>query len=155
MGGKPIAITDERIDHIVGMFLDGTWEGMRTRRELAKEWGCHQRTVGDMAERASAVVARRGKPIEQAIDAKLADLERLQQKAEDAGEFKDAINAIKLYCEVRGFLNKGRQKETAADDGDEYAKLSRVERIARLEAAKAEELAALAAEEQAGKGEVH
>jgi hypothetical protein len=144
-----VVTKDEQVDHIVLLMLDLEWHGMKTRRELAAEWGCHERTVGTLAERANAIVARRGKPIEDAIDAKLADLERLQQKAEQAGEFKDAIGAIKLYCEIRGVLSKQRGKsEEKALTEDEYAKLPRAERIAKLKAAYEEEMAAAKEEMQ-------
>lgn len=146
---------DERVDHIVRMMLKGQWKGMASRETLAAEWKCHERTVGYMAERAAAVVARRGQPIEQEIDAALADLEHIKRVAldnerctvdKDGGEhffaspmLREATEAIKLKLEIRGALFKGRAKEADKSSSDEYAKLTRAERIAKLKEALAEE----------------
>jgi hypothetical protein len=70
-----------RQDHILRMMLRGEWRGGRSRKELAAEWKLHERTIGDDAMVASGVLARRGKPIEEVIDQKLAELEQIQQKS--------------------------------------------------------------------------
>jgi len=151
-------VTEERVQHIVRLMLKGHWKGMASREKLAEEWGCHERTVGDMAERASSVVACRGKPIEQEIDAALSDLEQIKRMALDnervivdkkgdahyfaAPMLHDAIEAIKLKMDIRGVTSTRRPKDAKpAEHDDEYAKLSKEERIVRLKAALAEEMA--------------
>lgn len=160
---KSAAITDDRIDHIVRMMLKRQWKGMVSREKLAEEWGCHEKTVGTMADRASAIVARRGQPIEQEIDDALAELEQIKLMAlnnercsvdKDGNEhyfaapmLREATDAIKLKLEIRGVLTKQRGKEPAKPDvEDEYSKMTREQQVARLK----EELAKLEAEGKDG-----
>lgn len=122
-----------RQDHIIRMMLSGQWKGARSRRSLAKEWAVHERTVGDDAVVASGVLSRRGKPIEELIDAKYAELEQIQSAAMrhkramqvsdgEAGshieyvpdpDFGAAIKAVQTQLEIRGVGTKAR----TLDDG--------------------------------------
>ena len=129
----PQAREDEQVDHIVKMMLRGEWKGGRSRKLLAAEWGIHERTVGDRAVIASGVLSRRGKPIEDLIDQKYAELEQIQAAAmkhkravlvsdgKDAGshveyvpdpQFTAAVKAVQTQMEIRGVLTKHRPKET-------------------------------------------
>jgi hypothetical protein len=110
------------------MMLSGQWKGARSRRSLAKEWSIHERTVGDDAVVASGVLSRRGKPIEELIDSKYAELENIQRQAmehkraiqvsdgEDGSHleyvadpnFMAAIKAVQTQLEIRGVGTKAR-----------------------------------------------
>jgi len=154
----------ERTDHILKMMLRGEWKGGRSRKELAAEWKLHERTIGDDAMVASGVLARRGKPIEDLIDARMAELESIQSRAlehqravvvagsveyVDDPQFVAAIKAIQLQMDIRGVTTTRRPKDAEkTEHDDEYAKLSKEERIVRLKAA-------LAEEEGDSKGEIH
>lgn len=128
-----------RQDHIIKMMLGGAWKGARSRRSLAKEWGIHERTVGDDAVVASGVLSRRGKPIEELIDAKYAELEHIQKVAmerkramavSDGAENGShveyvpdpdcaaAIKAIQQQMELRGVGTKARALNDGKPAGD-------------------------------------
>jgi len=145
----------ERTDHILRMMLRGEWKGGRSRKELAAEWKLHERTIGDDAMVASGVLARRGKPIEDLIDSKIAELEQIQHQAmERQGytiggdaypnpDLRNAILAIRLIMDIRGAtkISRGRNDHKPPPVDDEYAKLTKAERVARLQEALAVELA--------------
>lgn len=110
---KPPKTAEEQVHHVVRMMLNGEWRGGQSRVELADLWGVHERTVGDRAMAASCILAMRGTPIEQLIDDKLAQLDRVADSAM-AGMRKDhkaAIMAIRLQMEIRGVLTKQRPKD--------------------------------------------
>ncbi len=160
------ATADERIDHIARMMAKGEWRGMKSREKLADEWGVHQRTVGDWACRAHAVVSRRGAPIEEEIDQALADLEGIKRMALDnervvidrkgdahyfaSPMLREATDAVKLRMEIRGVLTKARGTEAPSDARAELLKKSPEERIAMHKAAIAEEEAKLKGERDGG-----
>ena len=134
----------ERQDHILRMMLRGEWRGGRSRKELAEEWKLHERTIGDDAMVASGVLARRGKPIEDLIDAKMAELETIQALALADGSWIAALKAIQLQMDIRGVTTTRRPKDDAprAETAD-LEKLSAEQRIAMHKAAIAEEEAKL------------
>jgi hypothetical protein len=145
-----------RQDHILRMMLRGEWRGGRSRKELAAEWKIHERTVGDDAMVASGVLSRRGTPIEDLIDQKLAELEQIQQMAlerkgytiggeeYDNPDLKSAILTIRLIMDIRGVTTVRRGKEEPAPTSHaDLEKLSAQERIAMLKSAIAEEEAKL------------
>jgi hypothetical protein len=127
-----------RQDHIIRMMLAGQWKGARSRRSLAKEWSIHERTVGDDAVVASGVLSRRGKPIEELIDAKYAELEHIQKQAMEHkravsvsdGEsgshleyvadpnFIAAIKAVQTQMELRGAGTKARTLDAGKPAAD-------------------------------------
>ena len=132
-------------DHIIRLMLAGRWFGGRSSEALAKEWGCHPRTVGDRALVASGVIRRRGQPIEEFIDHKLAELEALQAAAMDevkwfkvgdelvsrpAQNVPAAINAIRLQAEIKGALvKKHEHKDVPAEkltDDELWTKLDKL-----------------------------
>jgi len=129
----------ERTDHILKMMLRGEWKGGRSRKELAAEWKLHERTIGDDAMVASGVLARRGKPIEDLIDSKIAELETIQALALEKEHFVAAIRAIQLQMDIRGVTSTSRPKLDGKPDLPEYEKLSAEQRIAMHKAAIAEE----------------
>lgn len=145
----------ERTDHILRMMLRGEWKGGRSRKELAEEWKLHERTIGDDAMVASGVLARRGKPIEELIDARMAELESIQSRAlehkravvvggelvyVDDPQFIAAIKAIQLQVDIRGVTSTSRKPAADTRQADaEYDKLSAEQRIAMHKAAIAEE----------------
>jgi len=158
---------DEQVDVILTMMLRGEWHGGSSRKKLAAEWGIKERTVGDRAVIASGVAARVGKPIEQEVASKLAELEAIQTMAMEhcrpihvkdsdgtshveyapEPQFRDAIAAIKLQMDIRGVTTR-RPKEEAKPIDDEWARMTALERIAKLDEAKAEELAKLEQQKQ-------
>ncbi|MES2359937.1 MAG: hypothetical protein V4529_16480 [Gemmatimonadota bacterium] len=125
----------EQEDHIIRMMMAGRWFGGRSSEALAKEWGIHPRTVADRALVASGVIRRRGSPIEEFIDQKMAELEALQAAAMDevkwfkvgdelvskpAQNVGAAINAVRLQAEIKGALvRKVETKAVAADMTDD------------------------------------
>lgn len=156
------ATKDERVDYIIKLMLRGTWKGGASREVLGAEWGCHERTVGDYADIASGVLARRGRPIEEFADAKLQELESIQRAAldhvkvitvSDGSEngshvekvpdpnYREAIAAIKLQLDIRGVTSRAAvAKPTGKAEPDaDYEKLSAEQRIAMHRAAIAEE----------------
>jgi len=123
----------EQEDHIIRMMLAGRWYGGRSSEELAKQWGCHPRTVADRALVASGVIRRRGQPIEEFIDQKLNELETLQAAAMDevkwfkvgdelvsrpAQNVPAAINAIRLQAEIKGALVKKHEHKNAPESAE-------------------------------------
>lgn len=145
------AITDDRIDHIVRMMLTGVWKGMKSHVALGEDWGCHPRTVGTMAERAHAIIARRGQPIELEIDQALADLEQIKRLALDNerctvdknGEahyyaspmLREATEAITRKLEILGVMAKARGSKEKPHPEDDMSKLTPEQMIAKLEEA--------------------
>lgn len=157
---------DDQVDCIIRMMLRAEWRGGPSRKALAAEWGVHERTVGDRAIIASGFLARTGKELEaEALEAlaeldtikalALANMKSLVTKDGEVIEVPDpklreATEAIKLKMDIRGITSKSRGRNLPKDEpvDDEYAKLSRVERIEKLKAALAEEEAARIGEMQ-------
>jgi hypothetical protein len=132
----------QRQDYVIKLMLAGKWKGGRSRRALAAKWGVHERTVGDDAVVASAVLSRRGKPIEELIDSKYAELEGIQAEALRASrpDFNAAIKAIQLQMDIRGVTTKAVRAPKGEETTDgAYEKLSAEQRIAMHKAAIAEE----------------
>lgn len=143
---KPHAISaDEQVDAIVRMMATGSWRGMSSRAELAEQWGCHPRTVGDRAEHASHILKRTGGPLEQYVQEKLAELDNIKDtamklmkpivvagalKMHNFPDVKAAIVAIRTQLEIRGAL--GPAKRAAKDD--EPTKMTDEELLARAKA---------------------
>jgi hypothetical protein len=123
----PKSNTDEQVDRIVKMMVSGEWKGAQSHKELAKEWGCHPRTVGDRAVAASAVVKRAGGDLEAWIMGKLAELDEIKETAmsQEKPDCKAAAAAVKLQLEARGvFVKKTQQVEP-----DDIDKMSPAEKI--------------------------
>lgn len=142
---------DEQVDHIVKMMLEGEWKGPRSRRELAAAWGCHERTVGDRAVSAAAVCRRLGGPVEDMVQAKLAELEHIAEVAMElqrpvvvagvvelypAPDVKAARQAVRDYLEVLGAFN--HVKRSVELPPDEVTKMTAAEKIAAHKQAIAE-----------------
>jgi hypothetical protein len=103
---------DDRIDRIVGMMLNAEWKGCRSHRELAAEWRCHPRTVGDLAMSAAAVCRRlAGADAGLLIQQKLAELEHIADVAMSMyrPDVKAAERAVRSYLEVLGAFNHVRR----------------------------------------------
>jgi len=133
---------DEQVDHIVKLMVTREWRAGASHKELASAWGCHPRTVGDRAIIASGILARTGGPLEQWVESKMRALDELETQAASDGNVIAAIKAIQLQMDIRGVTSTRRQKDDKpAEHDDEYAKLSKEERIVRLKAALAEEMA--------------
>lgn len=108
---------DEQIDVIVQMMVSREWKGMVSRRELAKKWGCHERTVGDRADQASAFVRRQGGPLDDWVAGKIAELEGIVEEAMGSGHEQAAVNAIKLMMDAKGALNHVKKTQELPADG--------------------------------------
>lgn len=159
---------DEQIDEIIRLMLSGRWQGMKTRAELAKQWDIHERTVGERAKYASAFLVRQGKDIEAEAREALAELDSIKRMAlthtkaivvgkkdnpsvefVDEPKLKEATDAIRLKMDILGITSKSRgRNERKPEADDDYAKMSREERIAKLQAALDEELAGMKGELQ-------
>lgn len=139
--------TDEQIDHIVKLMIEGEWKGAQSHRELAAGWGCHPRTVGDRAVTASAIVKRAGGPLEDWVLLKLAELEHVKETAMrlqkavvvagevqlfDAPDTKAAAMAIKLQLEARGVFVRKVQVNANIAPGEDV-KAVRAKLVAALE----------------------
>lgn len=121
---------DDQIDHIVRMMLEGEWQGGRSHKALAIEWGCHPRTVCDRAIAASAVCRRIGGPVDELVRAKLAELEHIKDVALglDKPDVKAAHLAVKTYLEVLGAFNHVKKtQELAPDDVDRMTPAEKLE----------------------------
>jgi hypothetical protein len=137
--------SDEQIDHIVKLMLEGEWKGARSHRELAAAWGCHPRTVSYRANEAAAVCRRMGGDVESLVRAKLAELEQIADAAMNhkrpvvvgrevtlypAPDFKAAAKATRDYLEVLGAFNhvKKTQEMTATPENEEelWAKIEQL-----------------------------
>ncbi len=148
--------SDERVDHIIRLMLEGDWHGGSSSKKLAAEWECHPKTVSDLACRASAVLKRSGAPIEQEIAQALAELDSLKALAlsyergfvvkdgVDSShveyvsdpQIREAISAVKLRMDILGVTSTKRGKEqTKPAVDDEYDKLTKEQRIAKLKEA--------------------
>jgi hypothetical protein len=134
--------SDEQIDHIVKLMLEGEWKGARSHRELAAAWGCHPRTVSYRANEAAAVCRRMGGDVESLVRAKLAELEQIADAAMNhkrpivvaglvelhpAPDFKAAAKATRDYLEVLGAFN--HVKKTQDVPGDEVGKMTPAEKL--------------------------
>lgn len=140
--------TDQQVDHIIRMMLRGEWKGMKSRAELSAEWGIHEHTVGMRAQAASTFLRKQCTDLEVEAREALAELDNIKRMALECVDkdgnplLREATAAIKLKMDILGITSRHRVKERKAEPDDEYAKLSREERIARLQAALDEEMAA-------------
>ncbi len=131
---------DEQVDHVVRLMATGQWRGMTTRAELAQQWGCHPRTVGDRAVIASALLKRTGGDLEAWVEGKLAELDQLKAEALmlEKPDVKAAIQAIRTQLEIRGAIGPAK-RAAASDVPAEYQELTPQQRIEAHRAAIAEE----------------
>jgi hypothetical protein len=140
----------ERIDYIVRAMTEGRWSAGKSHQELAERWGLHPRTVSEYAGAASAIIDRMGTPLEDFVEAKLAELETMHrvamsrerlvrvrclacgqgsdERAPDP-DVKGAAEAVRLQLQARGALVQ--RHEVAVRP---YANLSEAELAERMAA---------------------
>lgn len=142
--------TDDQVDHIIRMMLRGEWKGMKSRAELSEKWGIHEHTVGLRAQAASTFLRKQGSDIEVEAREALAELDTIKRIAMESVDkdgnplLREATAAIKLKMDILGITTRrsDRNARQKPDVDDEYGSMPRQERIARLEAALAEERSA-------------
>ena len=134
----PQSREDEQIDTIVKLMLRGEWRGGQSRKELAKEWGVHERTVGDRAVIASGFLRRAGGELEAEVHEALAELDTIKALAlgnqraflvqtgrgenresrieyADEPKLREATEAIRLKMDIRGVTSKSRGRNDPKD----------------------------------------
>lgn len=149
---------DERRHHIASLMLAGEWKGGASRRALANEWGYRVYDVVQLErEAAGAIRLARSPAWVDEVTSALAELDEViatarttvkvisingapyEYKAPSLGA---AVAAIRTKLQVFGVLAQGGVVHAPPKPTDEYAGLSRGDRIALLEQALAEERAA-------------
>jgi len=148
---------DDRRHQIASLMLGGKWKGGDSRRALAKTWNYRLHDVVQLErEAAGAIRLARSPAWADEVTSALAELDQLIATARRTVkviaiggkpfEYKwpnlgAAVSALRTKLQVFGVLAQGGVVHAPPKPTDEYAGLSRQERITLLEQALAEEQA--------------
>lgn len=136
--------TNEQMrEHIAQMMIHGDWHGVTSRKKLADEWGCAERTVGDRALEASRAIGL-NRNIKGWVDEKIQQLEQDAELARSLGKPRDAAYCIELQAKMLGALAPVKRTEVPPDEVSKMSREQKIEEhkkaIAELEAEAGKEM---------------
>jgi hypothetical protein len=99
---------DTRVDHVLGMMIAGTWDGMRSHLSLAAMWSCSRDAVSEYAREAYGISRKllllAPEQREEARAHYAATLRRNAELAQEAGDYSAVNRSIELQMRLTGVI---------------------------------------------------
>lgn len=102
---------DDAVRRIVELMLKDEWRVGESHLEFSRKYGVTTATVRDWASHASRFIRLCAGSEDEIRDELLRNVRRIGGKAEDAGEYRDALGAQELRLRVHGFLDRKPPEE--------------------------------------------
>lgn len=97
-----------RVDHVLGMMVAGTWDGMRSHAALATTWSCSREAVSEYAREAYGISRKllllAPEQREEARAHYAATLRRNAELAQEAGDYSAVNRSIELQMRLTGVI---------------------------------------------------
>ena len=135
------AAVGQRVDRIEALMRELRWEGRKTAKELAAEWGCSLHAVFDASAEASRRIRKDVRETEAVSNTVAVRLDRIVRTGED----RDAVKAADVWSRIVAGVRAPEKSEVAVTTPAAFEALSPEkklawidERIARLQEVRAE-----------------